>query len=111
MHDFFKTFPVCTNRRRAIDALHAAYSILLATRQQLLAMQHYISESHYARTPLHACFPGLKGAYRLLSYVKIQQLLLWHTLQRLELHGRMLGTLKSLYSNSILRMAVEGGTR
>ena len=75
----------------------------LATTHQLMALQHFISESHHARTPLYACFLDLKGAYD-----KVQRPLLWQALQRLGVHGHMLAAIQSLYNSSSLRVNVSG---
>ena len=75
----------------------------LATTHQLLALQHFLSESRHARTPLYACFLDLKGAYD-----KVQRPLLWQALQKLGLHGRMLAAIQSLYESSTLQVNVSG---
>ena len=75
----------------------------LATTHQLMALQHFLSESHHARTPLYACFLDLKGAYD-----KVQRPLLWQALQQLGVHGRMLTAIQSLYNSSTLRVHVSG---
>ena len=74
-----------------------------ATTHQLMALQHFVSGSLYARTPLYACFLDLKGAYD-----KVQRPLLWHALQKLGLHGHMLAAIQSLYDSSTLRVNVSG---
>jgi len=63
-----------TERHSLRIELQMAFKPELAMTHQLLAMEHFISESQHARTPLYACFLDLKGAY-----CKIQQPLLWQT--------------------------------
>ena len=68
-----------------------------------MALQHFLSESHHARTPLYACFLDLKGAYD-----KVQRPLLWQALRRLGVYGHMLAAIQSLYNSSSLRVNVSG---
>ena len=52
------------------------------------ALQHVIDKHRHARQPLYLCFVDLKSAYD-----KDQWHLLWGLLQRLGVHGHLLGAI------------------
>ncbi len=63
-----------------------------------------MSDKHrLANKPLYLCFVDLKSAYD-----KVQWQLVWSLLQRLGVHGHMLGAVQSLYQGSLLSMRVNG---
>ena len=81
----------------------AGYRPELGTLHQGFALQHVIDKHRHAKQPLYLCFVDLKSAYD-----KVQWHLLWQLLQRLGIHGGMLGAIQSLYDGCILSMRVGG---
>lgn len=77
----------------------------LSTLHPLFTLQHFVDSAIHTAQPLYCCFLDLKGAYD-----RVQRPLLWQVLQRLGVHGRMLGALQSLYANSTVAMRVGGRT-
>jgi len=75
----------------------------LGTIHPAFALQHVIDKHRHASKPLYLCFVDLKPAYD-----KLQWQLLWSLLQRLGVHGHMLGAVQSLYFGSLLSMRVNG---
>ena len=67
------------------------------------ALQHVIDKHRRANQPLYICFVDLKSAYD-----KVQWHLLWGLLQRLRVHGHMLGAIQPLYDGSVLSMRIDG---
>ena len=77
----------------------------LSTLHPLFTLQHFVDRCKKNAQPLYCCFLDLKGAYD-----RVQRPLLWQALQRLGVHGEMLGALQSLYANSTVAMRVGGKT-
>ena len=67
------------------------------------SLQHVIDKHRHANQPLYLCFVDLKSVYD-----KVLWYLLWGLLQRLRVHGHMLGAVQSLYDDSLLSMRVGG---
>ncbi|KAK9843752.1 hypothetical protein WJX81_004916 [Elliptochloris bilobata] len=82
----------------------AGFRPRLSTQHQLFCLQHLVDRATHLRQPLFCCFLDLKGAYD-----RVPRALLWQALQRLGVHGRMLGALQSLYSNA--EYAINVGDR
>jgi len=76
---------------------------LCQTKCPAFALQHVVDKHRHAGKPLYLCFVELKSAYD-----KVQWQLLWSLLQRLGVHGHMLGAVQSLYDGSLLSMRVNG---
>ncbi|KAK9843527.1 hypothetical protein WJX81_007413 [Elliptochloris bilobata] len=81
----------------------AGFRPRLSTQHQLFCLQHLVDRATHLRQPLFCCFLDLKGAYD-----RVPRALLWQALQRLGVHGRMLGALQSLYSNAEYAINVGG---
>ncbi|KAK9836006.1 hypothetical protein WJX81_005419 [Elliptochloris bilobata] len=81
----------------------AGFRPCLSTQHQLFCLQHLVDRATHLRQPLFCCFLDLKGAYN-----RVPRALLWQALQRLGVHGRMLGALQSLYSNAEYAINVGG---
>ena len=79
------------------------YRPQLGTMHQAFALQHVVDKHRHAKKPLYLCFVDLKSAYD-----KVQWHLLWQLLQRLGIHGDMLGAIQSLYDGCLLSMRVGG---
>ncbi len=67
-------------------ASQAGFRPKLSTVHQLFSLQHFIDHQTAQKAPLFCCFLDLVGAYD-----KVCRPLLWAALQRLGIHGEMLG--------------------
>ena len=81
-----------TGHRPELGNIHLAF-----------ALQHVIAKHRHAHQPLYLCFVDLKSAFD-----KVQWHLLGGLLQRLGVHGHMLGAIQSLYTGFLLSMRVGG---
>lgn len=84
-------------------ASQAGFRPGLSCTHHIFALQHMIDHAHLEKQPLYVCFLDLKGAYD-----NVPRPLLWEVLQRLGIHGEMLGAIQSLYSNCTVTMKVGG---
>ncbi len=75
----------------------------LGTIHPAFALQHVTDKHRHASQPLYLCFVDLKSAYD-----KVQWQFSWSLLQRLGVHGHMLGAIQSLYDGSLRSMRVNG---
>ena len=62
----------------------------MSTEHQLYALRHLIDRSRFQKQPLFAAFVDLK------AYDSVQHPLLWASLQRKGIHGKMLAAIQSL---------------
>jgi len=92
-----------TEQQQLRSATQTGYRPELGTIHPTFALQHAVDKHRHAGKPLYLCFVDLKSAYE-----KVQWQLLWGLLQRLGVHGRMLGAVQSLYDGSLLSMRVNG---
>jgi len=92
-----------TEEQQLRSPTQAGYRPDLGTLHQGFALQHIIDKSRHDKQPLYLCFVDLKSAYD-----KVQWHLLWQLLQRLGVHGSMLGALQSMYDGCLLSMRVGG---
>ena len=90
-----------TEEQQLRSSTQTGYCPELGTIHQAFALQHIIDKQKHARRPLYLCFVVLKSAYD-----KVQWPLLWRQLQRLGVHGSMLGAIRSLYDGCLLSMRV-----
>ena len=70
---------------------------------QLFTLQHLGERQRQRKQPLFVCFLDLKGAFD-----RVSRDLLWQSLQRLGLHGRMLAAIRGLYSTATLAVRIQG---
>lgn len=84
-------------------ASQAGFRPRFSTVHQLFTLQHFIDHQKALKVPLFCCFLDLKGAYD-----RVSRPLLWLALQRLGIHGHMLGAVQSLYANCYIAITVEG---
>ena len=92
-----------TEQQQLRSATQTGYWPELGTIHSAFALQHAVDKHRHAGKPLYLCFVDLKSAYD-----KVQWQLLWGLLQRLGVHGHMLGAVQSLYDGSLLSMRVNG---
>ncbi len=92
-----------TEQQQLRSATQTGYRPELGTIHPAFALQHVVDKHRHAGKPLYLCFVDLKSAYD-----KVQWQLLWSLLQRLGVHGHMLGAVQSLYDGSLLSMRVNG---
>jgi len=92
-----------TEGRQLGSPTQAGFRPDLGTIHQAFALQHIIDKHRHSKRPLYLCFVDLKSAYD-----KVQWQLLWRLLQRLGVHGDMLGAIQSLYDGCLLSMRVGG---
>ena len=85
-------------------ATQAGFRPKLSTAHQLFTLQHFIDRQNHAKQPLYCCFLDLKGAYD-----RVNRVLLWESLRRLGIDGRLLSAIQSLYANSTV--AIKIGSR
>jgi exonuclease III len=76
----------------------------LSTVHNLFTLQHFVDKAT-PKEPLYCCFLDLQGAYD-----TVPRDALWEALRRLGIRGQMLGALQSLYTDSTVRMKVQGRT-
>ena len=81
----------------------AGFRPRLSTEHQLFALRHFIDRSKSQKQPLFAAFVDLKKAYD-----SVQHPLLWASLQRKGIHGRMLAGVQSLYDGGEMSMKISG---
>lgn len=86
-------------------ASQAGFRPRFSTVHQLFTLQHFIDHRKAQKVPLFCCFLDLKGAYD-----RVSRPLLWIALQRLGIHGHMLGAVQSLYSGCDIAINVDGKT-
>ena len=94
-----------TEAQQLRSPTQAGYRPQLGTMHQAFALQHVVDKHRHAKQPLYLCFVDLKSAYD-----KVQWHLLWQMLQRLGIHGGMLGAIQSLYDGCLLSMRVSGSS-
>ena len=92
-----------TEQEQLRSSTQTGYRPQLGTIHPAFALQHVIDKHRHASQPLYLCFVDLKSAYD-----KVQWHLLWGLLQRLGVHGHMLGAIQSLYDGSLLSMRIGG---
>ena len=92
-----------TEQQQLRSASQTGYRPELGTIHPAFALQHVVDKHRHASKPFYLCFVDLKSAYE-----KVQWQLLWSLLQRLGVHGHMLGAIQSLYDGSLLSMRVNG---
>ena len=92
-----------TEEQQLRSPTQAGFRPDLGTIHQAFALQHVIDKHRHSKRPLYLCFVDLKSAYD-----KVQWQLLWQLLQRLGVHGDMLGAIQSLYDGCLLSMRVGG---
>ena len=92
-----------TEEQKLRSPTQTGYRPGLGTMHQAFALQHVVDKHKHAKQPLYLCFVDLKSAYD-----KVQWHLLWQLLQRLGVHGSMLGAIQSLYDGCLLSMRVGG---
>ena len=81
----------------------AGFRSRLSTEHQLFALRHFIDMSKSQKQPLFADFVDLKKAYG-----SVQHPLLWASLQRKGIHGKMLAGIQSLYDGGDMSMKISG---
>ncbi|KAA6421290.1 MAG: hypothetical protein FRX49_08776 [Trebouxia sp. A1-2] len=91
-----------TEQQQPRFASRTGYRPELGTIHPAFALQHAVDKHRHANKPLYLCFVDLKSAYD-----KVQWQLLWGLLQRLGVHGNMLGAVQSLYNGFLLSMRVD----
>ena len=77
----------------------------LSTEHQLFALRHFIDRSKFEKHPLFAAFVDLRKAYD-----SVQHPLLWASLQRKGIHGKMLAAIQSLYDGGTMSMKIAGNS-
>jgi len=92
-----------TEQQQLRSASQTGYRPELGTIHPAFALQHVVDKLRHASKPLYLCFVDLESAYD-----KVQWQLLWSLLQRLGVHGHMLGAIQSVYDGSLLSMRVNG---
>ncbi len=92
-----------TERNKLRAASQAGFRPKLSTVHQLFSLQHFIDHQAARKAPLFSCFLGLVGAYD-----RVCRPLLWAALQRLGIHGQMLGAVQSLYDGCDVAINIEG---
>ena len=75
----------------------------MSTEHQLFALRHFIDRSRFQKQPLFAAFVDLRKAYD-----SVQHPLLWASVQRKGVHGKMLAAMSSLYSGGAMSMKICG---
>ena len=75
----------------------------MSTEHQLFALRHFIDRSRFQKQPLFAAFEDLTKAYD-----SVQHPLLWASLQRKGVQGKMLAAIQSLYSGGAMSMKICG---
>ena len=75
----------------------------MSTEHQLFALRHFIDRSRFQKQPLFAAFVEIEKAYD-----SVQHPLLWASLQRKGVHGKMLAAIQSLCSRGAMSMKVCG---
>ena len=85
------------------SATQTGYRPELGTIHPAFALQHAVDKHRHANKPLYLCFVDPKSACD-----RLQWQLFWSLLQRLGVHGHMLGAVQSLYDGSLLSMRVNG---
>ena len=76
----------------------------LSTEHQLFALRHFIERSKFRKQPMFTAFVDLKKAYD-----SVQHPLLWASLQRKGVHGKMsVAAIQSLYDGGTMSMKVSG---
>ena len=90
-----------SNRLRA--PTQAGFRPKLSVTHHLFALQHFVSKRQRQKLPLYSCFVDLTAAYDC-----VQHDLLWETLQRLGIGGRMFAAVQGLYAEPNLAMKVGG---
>ena len=83
----------------------AGFRPRLSTEHQLLALRRFIDRSRSQKQPLFAAFVDLKKAYD-----SVQHPLLWASLQRKGIHGKMLAGIQSLYDGGDMSMKISGSS-
>ena len=81
----------------------AGFRPRMSTEHQLFALRHFIDRSRFQKQPLFAAFVDLRKAYD-----SVQHPLLWASLQRKGVHGKMLAAIQSLYSGGAMSMKICG---
>ena len=81
----------------------AGFRPRMSTEHQLFALRHFIDRSRFQKQPLFAAFVDLRKAYD-----NVQHPLLWASLQRKGVHGKMLAAIQSLYSGGAMSMKICG---
>ena len=81
----------------------AGFRRRLSTEHQLFALRHFIDRSKSQKQPLFAAFVDLKKAYD-----SVQHPLLWASLQRKGIHGKMLAGVQPLYDGGEMSMKISG---
>ena len=85
------------------SATQTGYQPELGTIHPAFALQHAVDKHRHANKPLYLCFVDPESACD-----RLQWQLFWSLLQRLGVHGHMLGAVQSLYDGSLLSMRVNG---
>ena len=75
-----------TEQQQLQSSTQTGYGPQLGIIHPAFALQHVIDKHRHANQPLYLCFVDLTSAYD-----KVQWHLLWGLLQRLGVHGHMLG--------------------
>ena len=75
----------------------AGFRPRMSTEHQLFALRHFIDRARFQKQPLFAAFVDLRKAYD-----SVQHPLLWASLQRKGVHGKMLAAIQSLYSGGAM---------
>ena len=83
----------------------AGFRPRMSTEHQLFALRHLIDRSKFQKQPLFTAFVDLKKAYD-----SVQHPLLWASLQRKGVHGKMLAAIQSLYAGGSMSMRVCGSS-
>ena len=81
----------------------AGFRPCMSTEHQLFALRHFIDRSRFQKQPLFATFMDLRKAYD-----SVQHPLLWASLQRKGVHGKVLAAIQSLYSGGTMSMKICG---
>ncbi|RYX77941.1 reverse transcriptase family protein, partial [bacterium] len=81
----------------------AGFRPRMSTEHQLFALRHFIDRARFQKQPLFAAFVDLRKAYD-----SVQHPLLWASLQRKGVHGKMLAAIQSLYSGGAMSMKICG---
>ena len=83
----------------------AGFRPSISTEHQLFALRHFIDRCKPQKQPLFAAFVDLKQAYD-----SVQHPLLWASLQRKGIHGKMLAGIQSLYDGGDMSTKISGSS-
>ena len=83
----------------------AGFRPRMSTEHQLFALRHLLDRSKFQKQPLFTAFVDLKKAYDNVQYP-----LLWASLQRKGVHGKLLAAIQSWYAGGSVSAKVCGSS-